>query len=229
MKTSRRLGQLLADAAGEDRAGWKTICFVLSWAVSLVFHPLLMPTILNLIVFRYCTDLLPLTYEAKVQTLGFVFISTYLIPGLATSLLWATGAIGSITLEKRSDRTIPLLVTAIVYLAVSYIFLDFLSMVRLLGLFMGAITMAVLATALITRFWKISAHMTGMGGLMGFLLAVVMKTGNHSLEVPFIAGLAASGGVASARLFLGAHTIWQIAAGFFMGMVISCSAVCFFV
>lgn len=229
MKYHRHVGRLLADAAGENTAGWKTVWFVLSWAVSLLFHPLLMPTLLNLIVFRYCTDLLPLTHEAKVQTLGFVFLSTFLLPGLATSLLWATGAIGSIALEKRSDRIIPLLITAIIYLGVSYIFLDFLSMVRLLGLFMGAVTLAVLATALITRFWKISAHMTGMGGLMGFITAVVVKTGNHSLETPFIAGLAASGAVASARLYLEAHSGWQIAAGFFMGMVISWSAVCFFV
>lgn len=200
-----------------------------AWIISMVFHPLLMPTLMHGLVFKFCTDLLPLTREAKVQTLLFIFIATYLVPAMATGLLWASGAITSISLEKRSERIVPLLVTAVVYCGVSYIFLDYLSQARLLGLFMGTIALSVVLTAFITHFWKISSHMVGMGGMMGFLMAVVQETRNMGLEYPLIGGFIAVGLVASARLWLGAHSFPQIIAGFLLGMVLSWSAVCFFV
>jgi len=188
-----------------------------------------MPTYLNAIVFKYCTDILPLTREAKVQMLLFVFVSTYLIPAIATGLLWATGAISSLSLEKRSERLIPLMVTGVIYAGVSYVFLDYLSMARLLGLFMGTIALTVILTAFITHFWKISSHMVGVGGLVGFLFSVVLETHNLSLEYPLIGSIGVAGAVASSRLYLKAHSIKQIIAGFLLGIVLSWSAVYFFV
>ncbi len=201
----------------------------LAWITSIVFHPLLMPTYLNGIVFKYCTDLLPLTREAKVQMLSFVFVSTYLVPSLVTGMLWATGAITSLSLEKRSERLIPLIVTGVIYTGVSYVFLDYLSMARLLGLFMGTIALSVIITAFITHFWKISSHMVGVGGLVGFIFSVVVQTHNLSLEYPLIGSIAISGAVASSRLYLKAHSVKQIIAGFLLGIVVSWAAVYFFV
>lgn len=201
----------------------------LAWVVSVVFHPLMMPTYLNAIVFKYCTDILPLTREAKVQMLVFVFVSTYLIPSLLTGMLWATGAISSLSMEKKSERLVPHLVTALIYTGVSYVFLDYLSMARLLGLFMGTIALSVIITAVITHFWKISSHMVGIGGLVGFIFSVVNQTHNLSLEYPLIGSVAVSGAIASSRLYLKAHSMKQIIAGFLLGIVLSWSAVYFFV
>jgi len=220
--------QLVA-AKKEGAFARESIILGLAWMVSIVFHPLLMPTYLNAIVFKYCTDILPLTREAKVQMLLFVFVSTYLIPAIATGLLWATGAISSLSLEKRSERLIPLMVTGVIYAGVSYIFLDYLSMARLLGLFMGTIALTVILTAFITHFWKISSHMVGVGGLVGFLFSVVLETHNLSLEYPLIGSIGVAGAVASSRLYLKAHSIKQIIAGFLLGIVLSWSAVYFFV
>jgi membrane-associated phospholipid phosphatase len=94
---------------------------------------------------------------------------------------------------------------------------------------MGAIALSVILTAFITHFWKISSHMVGIGGIIGFLFSVVLKTHNYSLEYPLLVGVVASGAVASSRLYLHAHNFLQIVAGFFLGMVISWSAVYFFV
>jgi len=220
--------QLVA-AKKEGAFARESIILGLAWMVSIVFHPLLMPTYLNAIVFKYCTDILPLTREAKVQMLLFVFVSTYLIPAIATGLLWATGAISSLSLEKRSERLIPLMVTGVIYAGVSYVFLDYLSMARLLGLFMGTIALTVILTAFITHFWKISSHMVGVGGLVGFLFSVVLETHNLSLEYPLIGSIGVAGAVASSRLYLKAHSIKQIIAGFLLGIVLSWSAVYFFV
>ena len=206
-----------------------SIPFILAWVVSIVFHPLLMPTYLNGLVFKYCTDLAPLTHESKVQILFFIFISTYLIPSFTTGLLWASGVITSIGLEKKSERMIPLVMTGLVYMGVSYIFLEYLQMARIIGFFMASIALTVALTAVITKFWKISSHMVGIGGLLGFMLAVVSKTQNMSLLWPLIFTIIASGAVASSRLYLMAHNQLQIILGFLLGIVVSWSAVHFFI
>jgi len=205
------------------------IPYMLAWLVLIAFHPLMMPTLLNGIVFKYCTDLVPLPRDAKIQILFFIFIATYLVPSLATGLLWVSGTISSISLEKRSERLIPLMVTGLIYTGVSYVFLDYLQIARLLGLFMGAIALTVILTAAITHFWKISSHMVGIGGLLGFIIAVILKTHNMSLQWPLIAIIIFSGAVASSRLLLGAHGFLQIITGFFLGIAVSWSAVHFFV
>lgn len=195
----------------------------------MVFHPLLMPTYLHAIVFKFCTDLVPLTRTAKIQTLLFIFVSTYLIPVLATGFLWVTGIISSLTLERRSERLIPLLVTGMIYSAVSYIFLNYLDMIQILGLFMGMVALSVILTAFITHFWKISSHMVGVGGVCGFVAAVIGQTNNQSLLWPFVISVLVSGLVASSRLYLQAHSTLQVFLGFLLGLVVSWSAVYFFV
>jgi len=203
--------------------------YLFAWLVSFVFHPLMMPTYLNGIVFKYCTDLVPLTREAKLQILLFIFVTTYLVPTLTTGLLWVSGVVSSISLEKRSERIIPLVVTSLIYLGVSYILLEYLQMARLLGLFMGTVALAVIITAAITNFWKISSHMVGIGGVLGFIISIISKTHNTSLLGPLIGVTIVSGAVASARLLLGAHGLLQIILGFFLGFAVSWAAVYFFV
>lgn len=207
----------------------RSIWILAAWTVSVVFHPLLMPTYLHGVVFKYCTDLVPLTREAKVQMLQFIFISTYIIPVLASGLLWVTGIISSLSIEKQSERLIPLLITGLIYTGVSYIFLEYLDMARMLGLFMGIVALAVILTAGITHFWKISAHMVGMGGLVGFMLSVVDQTRNSALLWPLMGTILAAGFVASARLLLNAHSAAQVVAGFLFGVAVSWTAVYFFV
>ena len=205
------------------------IPYIIAWLVSIVFHPLMMPTFMNGIVFKYCSDLVPLPRDAKIQILFFIFITTYIVPSLAPGLLWVSGTISNISLEKRSERMIPLIITGLIYTGVSYVFLDYLQIARLLGLFMGAIALTVVITAVITHFWKISSHMVGIGGLLGFIIAVILKTHNMSLEWPLIGVIIFSGAVASSRLLLGAHGFLQIISGFFLGIAVSWSAVHFFV
>lgn len=188
-----------------------------------------MPTFLHGIVFKFCGDLVPLTRTAKVQTLLFIFVSTYLIPTIATGLLWVTGIISTLSLEKRSERLIPLLVTGLIYTGVSYVFLNYLEMAQILGFFMGLVALTVIITAFITHFWKISSHMVGTGGLVGFILSVINLTNNLSLEWPLVGAVVAAGLVASSRLWLDAHNLGQILAGFFLGFVVSWTAVYFFV
>lgn len=206
-----------------------TIWTTMAWLVSVVLHPLLMPTYLHGFVFKFCGDLVPLTRTAKVQTLLFIFVSTYFIPVMVTGFLWVTGIISNLTLERRSERIIPLLVTGMVYCGVSYVFLNYLDMVQILGFFMGVVALTVILTAGITQFWKISSHMVGIGGVCGFLGSVILQTNNQSLLWPLVGTVFGAGAVASSRLFLQVHTQLQIVIGFFLGLTISWLSVIYLV
>ncbi len=229
MNQAGNLFRFFAEGSKKDLQSGGSILVLAAWVISVLFHPLLMPTYMNALIFKYCSDLVPLTREAKVQMLLFIFVSTYLVPALAAGLMWVSGMISSITLENRSERLIPLLLTAIIYTGVSYIFLQYLESARLPGLFLGTIALSVGLTALLTQFIKISSHMMGMGGLLGFILGVVQETHNLSLQIPLIFFVLVAGAVASSRLLLRAHTGTELIAGFFPGMVISWISVHFFV
>ena len=71
---------------------------------------------------------------------------------------------------------------------------------------------------LISLRWKISAHLTGMGGLCAFI-AVLSTTYGASPSVMWvlIASVLISGIVGVARLGLGSHTPAQAGAGFLLG------------
>lgn len=66
----------------------------------------------------------------------------------------------------------------------------------------------------ITYFWKISLHMIGMGGMTTFLW--LFSDGSWWI---LLASLVASQQVAWARMFLRSHDIWQILAGYLLGIV----------
>jgi membrane-associated phospholipid phosphatase len=74
---------------------------------------------------------------------------------------------------------------------------------------------------LITLVWKISAHMFGVGGLIGGVMSVsyfVERTNSYLMLVVLflIAGL-----VGTSRLVLRRHTFAQVVAGFTLGIVIT--------
>jgi membrane-associated phospholipid phosphatase len=78
----------------------------------------------------------------------------------------------------------------------------------------GVVAMAVMC--LVNHFWKISAHCCGMGALTGFLFVQQLSyAADYSLPICIIILL--SGAVASARVYLKAHTLMQTLAGYLTG------------
>jgi hypothetical protein len=203
------------------------ILFLASWLVSVFFHPLLMPTYIAALLFGF--DLLVLNPEARAAILVFLFSTTFLLPILAIGLLWAAGLLKSLSMEDKKDRLLPHLITLLVYIALAWFFFHYLPMIALLGYLMAGIAVSVGITALITIFWKISSHMAGVGGLLGFQLAIISGSNNSELLMPIIVSMLICGAVAASRFYLRAHNWLQLAAGFLLGMVISSATVRFFV
>ena len=140
-----------------------------------------------------------------------------IIPFICILILYKLKIISNMELEKSKDRFLPYFCTSISYYVCAAI-LSKLAMPIYIPLLMVAIAVALFINAVISIWWKISAHMVGVSGLLGGILCVSWKLHiNPSLwmiAITLVCGL-----VAASRLHLNAHTQGQVAAGFLNGLI----------
>lgn len=162
------------------------------------------------------------------QSLGILLVAimayTFVIPVLFVYGLQQLRMIQSLMLQTLEERRLPLWITVMVYAAATYFFgwkfIHLGAISTVLSVILGSITVSILLLSLISLYWQISAHMTGIGGVVGFLLAVVYLSGDPRLATPLLMAVLASGWIASARMQLNAHTTEEISAGFVLGMLV---------
>lgn len=154
--------------------------------------------------------------EVQLFILGLTFTVTFLLPLLNALLLLKMKQINSLSMETKEERKIPYLIAAIFYLGEYYFLVkaDFPGIIQ--GLMIGA-TLLVVSVLLINIFWKISAHMVGIGGLCGMILAISYRL---QINLPFVLIILflLAGLMGFARLRLSAHNPAQVYAGFLLGI-----------
>ena len=198
----------------------KRALYILSMTLSGILHPLFVPT--YGIVF-FCAAFsrqvpLPSVYWL-VACIG-TFFMTALIPLSLMIFRRLRGEISDISISKPSERTPIYVYTIICYAFWCYFLFKVIHapFVSLIGI--GA-TIALALVLFINTRWKISAHLTGLGGLLGGILAY---TFNYALPMPIVAIsiiLALALLLMYARLYLGAHTPMQVVAGFLLGIIMT--------
>ena len=146
-----------------------------------------------------------------------IFVFGTMVPLTCILILYKLKILSNMGLEKSKDRFLPYFCTSVSYYICAAI-LAKLAMPIYIPLLMVAIAIALCINAIINIWWKISAHMVGVSGLLGGVLCVSWKLYiNPSLwfiTITLICGL-----VAAARLHLNAHTQGQVAAGFLNGLL----------
>ncbi len=191
----------------------------LAFFISVIFHPLLMASygcLLLFFGFRNSIFELMTSNETKWQIIITVFTFTFLLPILNIYLMFKLKRIHSITLSNRNERTFPYIMTAIFYYGLFYLFYD-LRIWQTIKIFIFCAGTAILLTALVNMRYKISAHMVGLGGLLGMIISLNILLRYDMLQFLLI-GILISGIVASARLILDEHKPSQIYTGFFLGL-----------
>jgi membrane-associated phospholipid phosphatase len=154
--------------------------------------------------------------SSKWQITITVFAFTFVLPSLNIYLMYKLKRIHSITLSNQNERTFPFIMTAIFYFGLFYLFFD-LRIWETIKIFVFCAGSAILLTALINLKFKISAHMVGIGGLIGMMLSLVILL-NYDLMLYIILGVIASGLVGASRLYLKEHTPSQVYLGFLLGV-----------
>lgn len=197
------------------------LIYIASQAISAVIHPLLMPTILFAILSINIPQLF-LPYQGNIMYffLLFIWVSTWVMPSLVIMGLYYMRLVESWQLDSRSDRTLAVGITAVLYAAVAwFLYIKLRANDFIMALMVGIIVSQILS-GLVTVFWKISLHMVAMGGFLTYLALVAYRFEADELFYPFLASVAMGGLLASARLYLGKHTIHQIYAGGLLGVAV---------
>ncbi len=192
----------------------------ISQILSTVFSPLFVPSYGVAIAF-WCTMLSLTPLGIRWRLLLGVFGITCLIPALLIFGMHRAGMIKDPGLNNRTERTIPYILTALSYAASAWILAN-AKAPSWLWLFMIGGLAAVAVNAIVNRWWKISAHLAAMGGLVALTFRIVMS---HIVMPGFpfmwivIAAVLAAGAVGTARVYLDRHTVGQVGAGFLNGFL----------
>lgn len=200
---------------------------IISSIISYFFHPLVITTyIFGLLLFQYPQLVYSIREDFKLHFLGSIFVMTFLVPGLIAFMLTKLGYVSSLKMEKLEDRMFPFLFTTLVYSVDAFLFYKIFKSDLLLTIILGFILLNMLFIGLISLKWKISAHASGVGGLLAFYILASYLNANQFDMYLCISIVLIAGSTISARLFLNSHNIAQVVAGFLLGLLTGLA--CFF-
>jgi len=194
---------------------------LVSRILSFLFHPLLIPTYILLILLGFdpaFSVLLPL--KMKLLVIGTILATTLIFPLFIIFIMFRMKIITSFYLLKREERIFPLITIAIFYYLTFYLIKD-VYLPRNFQLFILGATLLAVVTLLVTLFFRISMHLTALGAAAGLFIGMTITSGGYSLYL-LIGTILISGLTGSARLKLNAHQPAEVYSGWLMGAIVMC-------
>ena len=185
--------------------------------VSSLFHPLFIPIYLVLVLFS-----LPIFQIQRLNAIfEYVLISLFtvnniILPILSFYILKQRGKIKSFQMETATERQTPYIllfmfysITAIMLYRINYI--D--PIIKFIPL---AAASTVLVVIPFNKYLKISAHMASSGSAITYLFLIHFYA-NYNMLLMITSAILLGGIIASARLYLKAHTREEVYSGFIVG------------
>ncbi|EAZ80363.1 hypothetical protein ALPR1_05555 [Algoriphagus machipongonensis] len=191
----------------------------ISLFLSVVFQPLLIPTLVFGLLLYLVPEATSVPEVFKGNILLLVVLSTLAIPMVTIFGLRLSGTLKSIHMEDIKDRVIPFIITTFYFLLTTYFLRDKSEIDPVLWQSLGLISLTILGLTLVTFWWKMSAHMTGFGGLVATVVVLGMKFPTFTPLYPLLLAIFLSGIVGSSRLYLNAHKPIETYVGFVYGFV----------
>ena len=182
---------------------------------SVVFHPLLMLVYGMAIIFSAPTLFGYLPVQIKKLLFLIVLVNNVFLPISLLPFFMHRGIISSWTVNERKERTIPLILTTLLYGVTSYIIFRYQIPLFLKSYIFSAFFLSLIVTV-INLWWKISLHSVGAGALLGIVLILSLRT-HTSLVEYLILAIITGGLVLSSRLKLNYHNPQQVWLGFLTG------------
>lgn len=182
--------------------------------ISILFHPIMIPLYAVFIIFNSTTLYSQVPSTIKNFSYIIVCISTIILPVSILPLLKFQKIISSYKLNDRRERIIPMIIS-VIFFFMGLFLISKIPMTNIIQSFYKAMMIAVLGVALISIYWKISMHMTSIGGLGASVLFL-----NHfyfSGHFWIISIIIITGLLGSSRLLLGRHIPSQIYIGYIWG------------
>jgi membrane-associated phospholipid phosphatase len=177
-----------------------------------------MPLLGILIIFYSNSYISLLPGDIKRIIVLVISANTLGLPLLMMPLFIQFGAIKSLEMESSKERILPMTFMLIPYLLTVYFLLK-LPIPILVSSFMIGASIALASCLIISFWWKISIHLVGIGGFVGFLIAFSIRL-NTNVLLFILAAILIAGFLASARLYSKAHRPLQVYLGFLLGFII---------
>lgn len=193
---------------------------IIAQAISILLYPLWIPTIGMIL---YCLGVsavaLPLPPFYWWISCGFTFFVTAVIPLSLILIGIKCGAITDVYIKTRQQRTTPYIHTIICYCFWIYFLIRTLHAPTFLWVTAIGATADLVLVTLINLKWKISSHLSGLGGLLGgifsFCLYYSVMPGIALMSVFLLTTLL----LMYSRIYLQAHDGWQVVAGFILALL----------
>ncbi len=187
--------------------------------ISYIFHPIFMPLLGVFLIFNSGTYLSYYPYEGQKAIFLIIILSMIVLPVCFIPMLFFFKMVKTIELNARRERILPYVFTLLFYYFAYFILKRAKAPTVVISMILASII--TLSLTLIFSFrWKISAHMVGIGGLIGAMIALSSRM---LFNVTFILAclILVGGFIGSSRLFLNAHKPGEIYAGFAIGIAAS--------
>jgi membrane-associated phospholipid phosphatase len=190
---------------------------LVSQFISAVFSPVVLP------ILTYCTLVYidpTLSVSRKWLIGGIACVCSSLAVSAYVVYLKLAGKVGSLDLDLREERTKPFIVGVLSYTA-GFITLHTLQAPPLITWLMFSSLTTTLLVQLITRWWKVSIHATGISGTVtawAFQFGTVVYP--FFLLIPI---------VSASRVVLHKHTTGQVIVGSLIGLALTALQLRYFI
>ena len=191
---------------------------IASKALSILLYPLFIPAYGMLLLWRSYSHITALPDFYWGAVILSTLLITCIIPLTAIIMLRRKGTVSTLYIEKASERTTPYLYTTLSF-AFWCLLLYKIGMPTYLLLSAIGATVALIGITVINRRWKISAHLTGMGGLIGGIMSFYMGIDAMPPIWLTVILLVAALLLMYARLYLKAHSSLQVVIGLLWGLL----------
>lgn len=193
---------------------------IFALVITVVFQPLLMPALVYGLMLFAVPEATSIPEDFKLRIFYLVVLSTLLIPMVTIIGLRLSGMVKSLHMPTIKERTVPFIITSIYFVMTTYFLFQKSDLDEILWKGMAVISISVLVLSVISFFWKMSAHMTGAGGLLAVILVLGKDFPTFNELYPVLFGILLCGAIASSRLYLNAHKPLEVYVGFFTGFFI---------
>jgi hypothetical protein len=184
--------------------------------ISILLHPMFMPILALHLTLLVLPSLAFNLSQNLLLIYGILIFSTMVLPLISIFWLMQKGKVSSLEMSNHKERSLPLFKT-VIWMSFGYYLLQNLLFYTpiLKAELLGAILIILLA-AIISKFWKISLHLLGIGGVVGVFIALQIMHGDFLYLLLLFILL--SGLLGVARIKQKAHNYAQVYAGFLVGL-----------
>lgn len=188
----------------------------LTQLISILLHPMFMPILALHLTLLILPSLAFTVSQNLLLIYGILIFSTMVLPLISIFWLMQKGKVSSLEMNNHKERSLPLFKT-VIWMSFGYYLLQNLLFYTpiLKAELLGAILIILLA-AIISKFWKISLHLLGIGGVVGVFIALQIMHGDFLYLLLLFILL--SGLLGVARIKQKAHNYAQVYAGFLVGL-----------